>query len=160
MCVRCRRPARCVWAERSRVQPYMKSTTCLWLTCLAESPSYGAQHFSLITEPGACPCQVLETDRALLKKRGTGVLAARVARVAELLAARGFLLVHDLPKLVQVCTLSFPTFLTRSSTSQSVPHMLKTCGFLLVHKQPKLVQVRPIPIILTALLQIKACLST
>ena len=44
---------------------------------------------------------MLKTDRALLKKRGTGVLAARVARVAELLAARGFLLVHDLPKLVQ-----------------------------------------------------------
>ena len=83
--------------------------------------------------PGAFSCQVLETDRALLKKRGTGVLAARVARVAELLAARGFLLVHDLPKLVQVWTLSFPVFSTGSLKLVNIFHTLKTCSFLLVH---------------------------
>ena len=64
---------------------------------------------------------MLETDRALLKKRGTGVLAARVARVAELLAARGFLLVHDLPKLMQARPLLI-ILIALYKKLQSVPH--------------------------------------
>ena len=71
----------------------------------------GAAHYPDLID-GAFFWQVLDTDRAKLK-RVTGVLRARVARVAELLAARGFLLVHELSKLMQVCSLALLRLLPR-----------------------------------------------